>query len=161
MGFEYQELEPSEIAFLALEYLRNAASWMEEAAQDDALAGEVARVLTSAARSTREFHDALQARVYDRYSDSVPRRSKLARRVRRRSDLVSYDDLERHDGAIAVLEIACAEEEEAYQSFVNEAAEIDDPWLRDLFEELARHTRSVILYLEAERESLVDTEGRR
>lgn len=159
MGFEYEELEPPEVASLALEYLRNAAGWLEEAAATESLAEEVRRVLDAAGRSTREFHDVLESRIRDRYGDELPPVGRLAHRLRRRPDLVSWEDLE-SDSAVGLLEVASAEEESAYQYFLDAAEDSDDPWLRDLFGEIARHTRGVVQYLEAERESLADAEGR-
>lgn len=161
MGFQYEDLEPPEVAALALEYLRSAAQWLEEA-EAGAIPDEVQRVLSSAGRSTRDFHDAIRARVLDRYGDEVPEARRLSHRLRRRPDLVSYDDLalEPASGALGLLEVASAEEESAYQFFVESQADTEDPWLRDLFAELARHTRSVVLYLEAERETLAEAEGR-
>lgn len=161
MGFQYEDLESSEVAALAVEYLRSAAEWLEEA-EAGVVPDEVRRVLAAAGRSTREFHEAVRARVRDRYGDEIPTTRRLSHRLRRRQDLVSYDDLalEPASGALALLEVASSEEESAYQFFIESEADTEDPWLRDLFAELARHTRSVVLYLEAERETLAEDEGR-
>lgn len=159
MGFEYEELEPPEVASLALEYVRNAAGWLEEAAANEDLADEVRRVLAAAGRSTRQFHEVLESRVRDRYGDELPAAGRLSHRLRRRPDLVSWEELE-SDSAVGLLEVASAEEEAAYQYFLDAVEEVDDTWLQELFREMAHHTRGVVQYLEAEREVLADSEGR-
>lgn len=159
MGFEYEELEPPEVASLALEYLRDTTRWLEEAADEKGVADETRRVLAEAGRATREFHDSLEARVRDRYGEALPEPRRLSHRLRRRRDLVSWDELE-PDSATALLQVASEEEETAYQYFLDAADAAEDPWLRDLFAEMAEHTRTVVQYLEAERESLAETEGR-
>lgn len=158
MGFEHEELEPPEIAALSVEYLRTAARWLEDASRATTNE-EVRRALASAGRSTRDFHDGIEARVRDRYGNELPETGGLSDRIRSRSDIVPFHDLE-PDSPAALLEVASTEEEEAYQYFLGVGDEIDDSWLQALFAEIAEHTRSVVLYLEAERETLADAEGR-
>lgn len=160
MGFEYEELDPREVATLALEYLRSAAGWLEAAAEQDDIPDEVRRVLAATGRSTLDFHDTLQARILDRYGEELPLARSLSDRLRRRPDLVSVDEVEPDSGAVGLLEVASAEEEAAYQYFLDAADSVEDPWLQELFAEMARHTRGVVQYLEAEREILADAEGR-
>ena len=38
-------------------------------------------------------------------------------------------------------------------------SDLSDPWLRELFVEIAGHGRKVLLYLEEGRESLLESEG--
>lgn len=159
MVFEYAGLDAVEVALVALEHLRDSARWLEESSDAATVGDEAARMMTEAAASILDLHDRVEARLAERFGDEIPEGAGLAARLRRKPSLVSVrgpgPDVEPRD----VLEVATAEQEETYQFFLEEAEAIDDPWLRDLFEEIAAHSHSVVLFLEGERQLLVDAEG--
>jgi len=159
MVFEYGDLDAVEVALLALEHLRDSARWLEESSDAATLGEEPARVMKEAAGSILDLHDRVELRLAERFGDEIPEGAGLEARLRRKPSFVSIrgpgPEVEPRD----VLEIASTEQEETYQFFLEEAQEIEDPWLRDLFEEVAVHAHSVVLFLEGEREAIVDAEG--
>lgn len=160
MPFDYGDLETPEVALLALEYLRNTATTMQEAAAGGGtIDGETARALSEVASSIARLHGDLEARMHAHYGDAVPEDARLSARLHRQGILVAYDEPGPEVGSLDVLEVACAEQEEIYQFFLEEAQVVDDPWLRQLFLDIGEHAHGIVQYLEAERESLADAEG--
>lgn len=159
MVFEYADLETVEVALLALEHLRDTARWLEESSDAATVGEEPARMMTEAAGSILDLHDRVEVRLAERFGDEIPEGAGLAARLRRRPTIVSLRGLGAEVEPRDVLEVASAEQEETYRFFLQEATEVEDPWLRELFEELADHAHSVVLLLEGEREALLDAEG--
>ena len=61
MPFDYSDLEPREMARLALEYVRETASWFEQAPGESVMGSEATHVLTAVAESSRTFsHDLVE-----------------------------------------------------------------------------------------------------
>lgn len=151
MAFDYSELEPHEIALLALEYLKSNAHWLEQAAAECG-EGEVSRVLVEVAIETHGFADDLDASIAEHFSGRTRQAEVPSRRINRPADLVGTDpgDLTPED----LLEAATAEHEESYQFFMQEANEVEDDWVREMFERLSEHSRSVVIVLEEERERI-------
>ena len=73
MVFDYSDLNPPEVAMLALEYLRERIRWLEHTASQELGAGEVSRVMSEAANSLSWFTTELEERIVAHYGDSLPR----------------------------------------------------------------------------------------
>ncbi len=157
MPFDYSDLEPREMARLALEYVRETASWFEQAPGESVMGSEATHVLTAVAESSRTFSHDLASRFDDYIDTARLSRSELVNRLRQRSDLESYRgaDITAKD----VLDAACAEQEESYHFFLGTAGELSDPRLSQMFNEIAEHTRTILIYLEEERQSFREREG--
>lgn len=155
MAFDYSDLEPHEIALLALEYLKTNAHWLELAASECS-EGEVSRVLEEVADETHAFADELDASIAEHFDGRTRDAEHGTERLIRSADLVEVDvsDLTAED----MLLTATAEHEESYQFFMQEANEIEDVWVREMFEQLAKHARKVVVLLEEERERVEDDE---
>ncbi len=157
MPFDYSDLDPREMARLALEYVRETASWFEQAPGEPVMGSEATHVLAAISESSRNFSHHLASR-YDDYVDaSTLSPSELATRLRQRSGLESYRgaDITARD----VLDAACAEQQESYHFFLEKAGELKEQRLAEMFGEIAEHTRTVLIYLEEERQSFRDREG--
>lgn len=161
MPFDTSDLDGFEVAQLAVEYLRDAARWLEDASQEvggESLASaEASRVLSACSESTRGFLGRLEGRVGSRFGDVLPTDRSLRSRLRQRPELVSHNGSER--SLLEVLEVAASEEEDTYQFFLEEAELVEDPWLRATLVEIADHTRGVLVYLEEELETLREAQG--
>jgi len=157
LSFDYSDLEPGEMARLALEYVRETASWFEQAPGESVMGSEAAHVLGAVAESSRAFSHTLASRFDDCIDASKLSSDELVSRLRRRSGLESYRgaDITARD----VLDAACAEQEESYHFFLDTAAELKDQRLSQMFSEIAEHTRTVLIYLAEERQSFRDREG--
>ena len=155
MAFDYSDLEPHEIALLALEYLKVNAHWLELAA-GECEEGEVARVLSEVAEESHAFADDLDAAIADHFDGRTRESEHASERLVRSADLVEADlaELTPND----MLMAATAEHEESYQFFMQEANEVDDAWVRGMFERLAQHVRKAIVLLEEERARVADDE---
>lgn len=162
MTFDTDDLDPPEAALLALEYLQYTATWMEESADADVVGDETARVLTDAATSIRTLHGDLDVRLREHYGDALPQDAARPVRLRRKPSLVPYEEaeVEPEENSADLIEVACAEQEETYHFFVEEAERVQDAWLQELLRDVARHARGLLLYLEGERESVADRDGR-
>lgn len=156
MPFDYSELEPQEIALLALEYLKINAHWLEQAASEVG-EGEVSRVLAEVALETHGFADDLDASIAEQFGGRTRAAEVPSERLNRAPNLVEVDaaELTVED----LLEAATAEQEESYQFFMQEANELEDPWVREMFERLSQHARKMVVLLEEERERIQDDEG--
>lgn len=161
MPFDTSDLDAVEVAQLAVDYLREAARWLEDASREvggETLASaEASRVLGACSESTRGFLARLEARIVRRFGDVLPANRSLRHRLPRRPEMVSHNGAER--SLLEVLEVAASEEEDTYQFFLEEAEVVEDPWLRDTLVETADHTRRVLVYLEEELETLREAEG--
>lgn len=157
--FEYGDLDPEEAALLALEHVRATARWLAQAAHDDVVDDETARVFGTAAEATHDFARELELVLEERVDATVPQPTDLITRLHRRPDLLTFTDDGPEVSPQDLFEIACTEQEEAYEFFLGEADGLDDPWLKAVFEEITRHARGVLLYLEEQREALIDREG--
>lgn len=157
MPFDTSDLDTRETALLALEYVRNGARWFEEAAQEQRYGDEVLRVLSEVAAANREFAGDLEIRIEEHFGTAGEFEVKRVRGLKRPDWLVEATSpvTTRRD----VLEVATAEQEEHYQFFLQEESEVDDPWLQRLFGDLGRHARRVLVFLEEEREGILDQEG--
>jgi hypothetical protein len=155
--FEYSDLEPQELARLALEYVRETASWFEQAPGEPVMGSEATHILAEIADSSREFSHRLADRFGDYVDGSTLSGSEIALRLRQKPDLVSYlgADITAKD----VLDAACAEQQESYHFFLEKAGETGDPRLSQMFGEIAEHTRAVLIYLEEERQAFREREG--
>lgn len=153
MAFDYAELEPHEIALLALEYLKSNAHWLEQAAAECG-EGEVSRVLTEVAAQTHDFANELDVSIAEHFSGRTRNAEAPSRRLNRPPDLLEAEqgDL----SAEELLEAATAEHEESYQFFLQEANEVEEDWVREMFERLSEHARRVVVVLEEERERILD-----
>jgi hypothetical protein len=157
LPFDYSDLEPREMARLALEYVRETASWFEQAPGEPLMGSEATHVLTAISESSRDFSRHLASR-YDEFIDAANLSpGELANRLRQRSGLESYRgaDITARD----VLDAACAEQQESYHFFLEKAGELQDQRLAEMFSEIAEHTRTILIYLEEERQSFRDREG--
>jgi len=157
LPFDYSDLEPRELARLALEYVRETASWFEQAPGESLMGSEATHVLAAVAESTRVFSQDLAGR-FGEYVDSATLSSReLANRLRPRTGLESYRgaDITARD----VLDAACAEQQESYHFFLERAGELSDDRLSQMFTEIAEQTRAILIYLEEERKSFRDREG--
>ena len=157
MPFDYSDLEPKELARLALEYVRETASWFEQAPGESVMGSEATHILAAVAESSRTFSHDLAGRFDDCLDAARLSPSELAIRLRQRSGLESYRgaDITAKD----VLDAACAEQEESYHFFLGKAGELSDPRLSQMFNEIAEHTRTILIYLEEERQSFREREG--
>lgn len=153
MPFDYSELEPDEIALLALEYLKINAHWLEQVAAECG-EGEVSRVLAEVVSQTHSFADDLDASIAEHFDGRTRAAEVPSQRLNRSPDLVEVDasELTVED----LLETATAEQEESYQFFMQEASEVEDPWVREMFEKLSAHSRRMVVLLEEERERIQD-----
>lgn len=157
MDFEFRDLNAKQLARLALEYVRETASWLEGAPGESVMGQEAAQVLSAAAESSRAFSRDLEIRIEERFKTTSMPDGGSQDRFRRRSELTSYRgaDITPKD----VLEAAVAEQMESYQFFLDRAADARDPWVSRMFEDIAQHSRSILLYLESERQSFLDADG--
>jgi len=153
MAFDYTDLEPSEVALLALEYLKANAHWMELAASE-CDEGEVSRVLTAIAEDTHAFADNLDATIAEHFGGRTRDSEHATERLIRAADLVEGDVADM--SALDLLEASTAEHEESYQFFMQEASEVEDEWVREMFEHLAAHARKAVVLLEEELERVRD-----
>jgi hypothetical protein len=153
MAFDYSDLDPHEIALLALEYLKANAHWLELAA-GECEEGEVSRVLVGVADQTHVIADDLDAAIAEHFDGRTRDAEHTSERLGRSADIVEAEvaDLTTED----LLEAATSEHEESYQFFVQETEEVEDPWVRELFERLAKHARRMVVLLEEERERVLD-----
>jgi hypothetical protein len=155
MTFDYSDLEPHEIALLALEYLKVNAHWLEMAA-GECDEGEVSRVLAEVAEESHGFADDLDASIADHFGGRTRDAEHTTERLLRSADLVEADLAELTPDDMLVA--ATAEHEESYQFFMQEANEVEDSWVREVFEQLAQHARKVVVLLEEERERVQEDE---
>ena len=157
MPFDYSDLEPQEMARLALEYVRETASWFEGAPDESVMGSEATHVLAAVSESSRVFSLTLASRFDDYIDAGALSADEIANRLRQRSGLESYRgaDITARD----VLDAACAEQQESYHFFLDTAAELKDQRLSEMFNEIAEHTRTVLIYLEEERQSFREREG--
>ena len=157
MPFDHSDLEPREMARLALEYVRETASWFEQAPGEPVMGSEATHVLAAIAESSRTFSHELAGRFDDYIEGAALSPGDLASRLRQRSGLESYRgaDITARD----VLDAACAEQQESYHFFFEKAGELEDERLSQMFSEIAEHTRATLIYLEEERQSFRDREG--
>lgn len=155
MPFDYSDLDAPEIALLALEHLRAHGQWLDGLSEAEEM-DQVARTLSAAAAQVREIADDVEMRIQDHFED-LPDVSEQQERLRRPPELrePNLEDISTMD----LVEAATSEQEETYQFFMSEAEEVDDEWLADLFREIADTVRRVVIYLEEEREQLLDDYG--
>ena len=153
MPFDYTDLEPHEVALLALQYLKANAHWMELAASE-CDEGEVSRVLGAIAEETHAFGDNLDAVIAEHFDGRTRDAEHTTERLTRSPDLIEAEVADM--SALDLLEASTAEHEESYQFFMQEASEVEDTWVREMFEHLAEHSRKVVVLLEEERERVQD-----
>ncbi len=115
-------------------------------------------MFAEAAASTRSFADDLEGRVAEQFGPAKAAEDTLLYHTKRPAWLV-VAGRETDYTAEELLEVATSEQEEHYQFFLQEQDEVDDPWVRRLFRELSGHARRLVLYLEGEREGVVDRDG--
>jgi len=157
MPFDFSDLSDQETALLALEYVRSNGRWFEQAAEETQYGDEVIGILREVAAAYRTFGRDLETRIEEHFGELGTLAEGTIRGLKRPHWLVVAESPEttKRDA----LDVATAEQEEHYQFFMREAAELEDPWMRHLFQELARHARTVLVYLEEEREGVLDNEG--
>lgn len=157
MLFDVTELEPQEATLLALEQVREDALWLDRVARDADRFPELARVLAEVAVSARNFARELEEEVAEQFGEELPEIRRRGRRARRRPELVAAEEAEITDADL--LEAVVTEEEETFQFFLDTADEVEDPWLAGLLEMIAMEIRSRLVFLEEEREALMESEG--
>jgi len=157
LPFDYSDLDAAETALLALEYLRASARWFEDAARSSASDGEAERMMSEVASSSRAFADDLERRITDQFGAVRSSERLLQARTKRPDWLVRVGETDYSTEEL--LEVATSEQEEYYQFFVQQQDEVEDRWVEALFRELAEHARRLVVYLEGERQGVLDRDG--
>lgn len=157
MPFDFSELDERETALLALEYLRANARWCEQAAEETQYGAEITGTLCEVGAANRGFARDLAVRIEEHFGSVEGLAEETVRGLKRPDWLV--DVTSEVTTGRDVLEVATAEQEEHYQFFLQQESEVEDPWLQQMFADLAGHARRAIVFLEEEREDVIELEG--